>query len=270
VAELVRQYEPTLFFAVPGFYAALCDADLPPKAFASVRRAVSAGEALPAPLLERIEQRLGIEVLDGIGTTEALHIFLSNRPGQVRPGTSGTPVPGYEVRLVADDGSEVTEVDAPGNLQVKGESVTVGYWRRTEATRQALQGHWLRTGDVYTRDASGCYQFLGRSSDIIKQGGIWVSPAEVETALVSHPDVLDAAVVGDRNADGLEVVVAFVVARQGATLDLAALEAHCRERMAAFKRPREIHVVEALPRTATGKVKRFELRNLLAAARQSV
>jgi benzoate-CoA ligase family protein len=263
VADLVTTYRPTLFFAVPGFYAALCDAGLPADTFASVRRAVSAGEAMPAPLHERVRDRFGLDVLDGIGTTEALHIFLSNQPGTARPGTSGIAVAGYEVKLVDDEGRDVTEPDVPGNLHVQGESVTTGYWCRTEATRNALIGPWLRTGDVYTRTADGFYQFLGRSSDVIKQGGIWVSPAEVETALVAHADVLEAAVVGSRDADGLEVVVAFVVARAGATLDLDELQAHCRSRMAAFKRPREIHVVDALPKTATGKVKRFELRNTL-------
>jgi acyl-coenzyme A synthetase/AMP-(fatty) acid ligase len=212
-----------------------------------------------------VRERFGLDVLDGIGTTEALHIFLSNQPGAARPGTSGTAVAGYEVKLVDDEGRDVTEPDVPGNLHVQGESVTTGYWCRTEATRNALIGPWLRTGDVYTRTADGFYQFLGRSSDVIKQGGIWVSPAEVETALVAHADVLEAAVVGSRDADGLEVVVAFVVARAGATLDLDELQAHCRSRMAAFKRPREIHVVDALPKTATGKVKRFELRNTLRA-----
>lgn len=266
IADAVAAFRPTLFFAVPGFYAALCDAGIPEDTFTSVRLAVSAGEALPAPLLERIGARFGMEVLDGIGTTEALHIFLSNQSGAVRPGTSGTAVPGYEVKLVDDDGREVTDSDVPGNLHVKGESITTGYWCRAEATRQALLGPWLRTGDVYTRDSDGCYRFLGRSSDVIKQGGIWVSPAEVETVLVGHDDVLEAAVVGSRDAEGLEVVVAFVVARAGVTLDLDALDAHCRAHMAAFKRPRQIHVVDGLPKTATGKIKRYELRGALAAS----
>jgi benzoate-CoA ligase family protein len=264
VLELLRNEQPTLFFAAPGFVAALLDADAPSAAFASVRATLTAGEALPADLQRRFAERTGRPVLDGIGTTEALHIFLSNRPGHERPGTSGTPVEGYDIELLDEEGEVVVEPDTPGYLHVRGASVASGYWQRPEATAEAFRHGWLRTGDVYTRSADGYYTFLGRNSDMIKAGGIWVSPAEVESALVEHPDVLEAAVVGDRDDDGLETVVAFVVARSGRTIDTAALEAHCRERMAAFKRPRRIVAVDVLPKTATGKVQRYQLRHQLA------
>ena len=229
-----------------------------------MRATVTAGESLPADLHRRFAERTGRPVLDGIGTTEALHIFMSNRPGHERPGTSGTPVEGYDVELLDDHGEEVVEPDTPGYLHVRGASIATGYWQRPEATAEAFSHGWLRTGDVYTRSADGYYTFLGRNNDMIKAGGIWVSPAEVESVLIEHPDVLEAAVVGDRDADGLETVVAFVVPRSGRTIDAAAIEAHCRERMAAFKRPRRIVATDVLPKTATGKVQRYQLRHQLA------
>src|SRR5262249_9139743 len=170
----------------------------------------------PAVLHRRFTSHFGVPLLDGIGTTEALHIFCSNRLGAERPGTSGTPVDGYELKLVDDDGVEVTAPDTPGALYVKGESGATGYWGRTATSRQVVAGDWMRTGDTYARSADGYYTCLGRSNDMIKPGGIWVSPAEVEAVLVEHSDVLEAAVVGARNDDGLEEPVAFVVARSGA------------------------------------------------------
>ncbi len=265
VAALVAAEQPTLFFASPGFVAGLLDADVPAAAFASVRATVTAGEALPADLQRRFAARFGHPVLDGIGTTEALHIFLSNRKGEERPGTSGKPVPGYDARLVDDTGAFVTAADTPGYLQVKGPSLATGYWSRDAATRAAFQGEWLATGDVYTCSEDGYWTFLGRNSDMIKAGGIWVSPAEVEAVLVEHPDVLEAAVVGSRDGAGLEVTVAFLVARQGCTIDATDIDTHCRSRMAVFKRPRQVHVVDELPKTATGKIQRFALRDRLRA-----
>lgn len=265
VAALVQAERPTLFFASPGFVAGLLDADVPPAAFASVRATITAGEALPADLQRRFATRFGHPVLDGIGTTEALHIFPSNRTGEERPGTSGRPVPGYEARLRDESGAFVTTADTPGYLQVKGPSLATGYWSRDAATRAAFQGEWLATGDVYTCSDDGYWTFLGRNTDMIKAGGMWVSPAEVEAALIEHPDVLEAAVVGSRDGAGLEVTVAFLVARQGCSIDATAVDAHCRSRMAAFKRPRQVHVVAALPKTATGKIQRFALRDRLAA-----
>jgi benzoate-CoA ligase family protein len=260
----LAQHRPTLFFAPPGFCAAMVDAGLPADALATVRYTVTAGEALPAEILRRFTERFGTEMLDGIGSTEALHIFCSNHPGDVRPGTSGRPVAGYQLRLVDDAGTEVVEPDTPGYLWVKGDSVAAGYWQRPDVTDVTFVDGWLRTGDVYLRSSDGYYRFFGRNSDMIKAGGIWVSPAEVENVLLGHPDVLEAAVVGGRDADGLETVVAFVVPRQRATIDPAQLQTHCRAAMAAFKRPRIIHVVDSLPKTATGKVQRYALRDRLA------
>jgi acyl-coenzyme A synthetase/AMP-(fatty) acid ligase len=203
-------------------------------------------------------------VLDGIGTTEALHIFSSNTKGDVRPGTSGLPVPGYDLRIVDDRQLEILEADTAGDLQVRGPSLATGYWCRDAASRAAFQGQWLATGDVYSRSVDGYWRFLGRSNDMIKAGGMWVSPAEVEGALIEHPDVLEAAVVGARDDAGLETTVAFLVPRHGHAIDADSIEAHCRGRMAAFKRPRRILVVADLPKTATGKVQRFALRDRLA------
>jgi benzoate-CoA ligase family protein len=265
VLEQARLERPTLFFASPGFVAALLDSDAPEDAFATVRATITAGEALPAELQKRFSERFGHPVLDGIGTTEALHIFLSNTLGSQRPGTSGRVVPGYRARLCNENGDDVTDPDTPGYLNVQGPSIASGYWRRDEATAAAFHDGWLRTGDVYTRSADDHWTFLGRNTDMIKAGGIWVSPAEVESVLVSHPDILEAAVVGARNADGLEETVAFVVACSGHDIDSAAIDAHCRNMMASFKRPRRLFVVASLPRTATGKVQRFALRALLTA-----
>jgi benzoate-CoA ligase family protein len=264
--ELLSRHRPTLFFAPPGFCAAMVDAGLPPGTLSSVRFTVTAGESLPPEVMRRFTERFGTEMLDGIGSTEALHIFCSNHPGQVRAGTSGRPVAGYSLQLRADDGSVIDEPDRPGSLWVRGASVATGYWQRPEVTAATFIEGWLRTGDFYSRSADGFWRFVGRNSDMIKAGGIWVSPAEVESVLVGHDDVLEAAVVGGRDADGLEVVVAFVVPRAGRTIDIAGVGSHCRDRMAAFKRPRQIVVVDGLPKTATGKIQRFALRERLKAA----
>ena len=260
VLDNVRAEQPTLFFASPGFVAALLDTDAPDDTFASVRATVTAGEALPADLQRRFSQRFGHPVLDGIGTTEALHIFLSNTLDSQSPGSSGRVVPGYAARLCDDDGADVDLPDTPGYLHVQGPSIASGYWNRPEATAAAFHDGWLRTGDVYTRSADDHWTFLGRNTDMIKAGGIWVSPAEVEAVLVAHADILEAAVVGARNADGLEETVAFVVARSGHVIDPDAVDAHCRQAMASFKRPRRLLIVDQLPKTATGKIQRFALR----------
>jgi len=264
IAALLTAERPTLFFASPGFVAALLDAGIDADAFASVRLTATAGEALPAELQRRFHAAYRHPVLDGLGSTEALHIFLSNREDDVRPGTSGTPVDGYQVTLLDERDAEVLEPGTPGYLHVTGPSIATGYWRCGDATRAAFRGAWLRTGDVYLRSADGHYTFLGRNSDMIKAGGIWVSPAEVESALIAHPDVLETAVVGARDANGLESVVAFVVPRAGSVIDAASIDAHCRKHMAAFKRPRRVVVVDELPKTATGKIQRHLLRQRLA------
>jgi benzoate-CoA ligase family protein len=268
VVEIVSKERPSLFFASPGFLASLLDAQINPSAFSSVRATVTAGEALPAEIQRRFSSSFGHQVLDGLGTTEALHIFLSNRFDSVRPGTSGIPVPGYEVRLVDEHERQIDDPDTPGYLEVKGPSLATGYWCKDSASRAAFRGQWLATGDVYAFSSDGYWRFLGRNNDMVKAGGIWVSPAEVESVLLEHPDILEAAVVGDRDQAGLETTIAFCVPRAGASIDPEEIIAHCRSRMAAFKRPRRVIVVDSLPKTATGKIKRFELRDRLAHERE--
>jgi acyl-coenzyme A synthetase/AMP-(fatty) acid ligase len=260
IADRVGATAPTLFFAVPTFYAALLGSDIPDDSFAGVRQGVSAGEPLPPVIASRFRQRFGVEILDGIGSTEALHIFLSNRPGQVRAGSSGVPVPGYSVQIRGDDGTVIDAAGQPGNLFLNGPSTATGYWCRTDATRLVFQGEWLRTGDTYVRNDDGTYSCLGRSDDMLKAGGIWVSPAEVEQRLLEHPDVAEAAVVAATDEVGLDKPVACVVPVAGRAVDGDALVAWCREGLAAFKRPRLVEEVTELPKTATGKIRRNVLR----------
>jgi benzoate-CoA ligase len=264
LAALATEHRPTVVAVVPGFVAAMLDGDLPAGALSSARVATSAGESLPADLHRRFREHFGVPLLDVLGTTEALHCFIGNHEGRERAGTSGEVIAGYEVKLLDDEDREIDEPETPGYLHVRGASTATGYWSRYDATQAAFRGDWLKTGDVYVRSDDDYFTFLGRNSDMIKAGGIWVSPAEVEATLVSHPDVLEAAVVGPRDERGLEQVVAVVVARAGHSIDPVALEAHCRDRIAAFKRPRRVVVVEALPKTATGKIRRFQLRDALA------
>ncbi|WP_188195276.1 benzoate-CoA ligase family protein [Nonomuraea sp. SYSU D8015] len=260
-AERMAADLPTLFFGVPTFYAALLAAGLPAETFASVRLGVSAGEALPAPLQERFAGRFGVELIDGIGSTEALHIFLSNSPGDVRPGTTGRPVPGYDIELRDADGKPVPD-GQPGSLYVRGESIALGYWRRTDASRSVFAGEWLNTGDTYVRSPDGYYTCLGRSNDLLKAGGIWVSPTEVESRLLEHPAVQEAAVVGLADEHGLDKPVACVVSRGDVTAE--ELIQWCRDGLASFKRPRHVIFLEQLPKTATGKIQRFKVRELVA------
>jgi len=261
IADLVAEERPTLLFSSPGFCAALLDAAPTASTFASVRATVTAGESLPANIQVRFAAMTAAPVLDGIGSTELLHIFLSNTLDAQVPGSSGWPVPGYAAELRDDDGNRVTATDTPGYLYVRGDSAATGYWERPDATAAAFgDDGWVRTGDVYTRADDGHWTFLGRNSDMIKAGGIWVSPAEVENVLIGHASVLEAAVVGARDGAGLETVVAFVVPTAGQVVDPDELVAHCRMQMEPFKRPRTIVVLDELPKTATGKIKRFELR----------
>jgi benzoate-CoA ligase family protein len=262
-AERLTADRPTLFFGGPAFFAALLNAGAPAEAFATVRLATSAGEALPAEIYRRFTGRYGVDIIDGLGSTEALHIFISNRPGEVRPGTSGTVVPGYQARLVDETGAPVADGE-PGHLLVRGDSIATGYWCRTATTREVFQGEWLRTGDTYTRSADGFYTCLGRSNDMIKAGGIWVSPMEVEGRLLEHPAVAECAVVGHRNDAGLEEVVACVVAAPGQSVDADGLIAFCQEGLATFKRPRQVLALDALPKTATGKIQRVVVREVVA------
>ncbi len=262
IAARVVADQPTLFFGVPTFYAAVLASDIADDTFASVRQGVSAGEALPAELFRRFRDRFGVEILDGIGSTEALHIFLSNRAGAVVPGTSGTPVPGYDIALREDATGAPVADGEPGSLYLRGPSLATGYWCRTDTTRAVFQGDWLRTGDTYVKEPdTGAYRCLGRSDDMIKAGGIWVSPTEVEARLLEHPSVAEVAVVGIADTDGLEKPVAYVVAAPGHVVDPAELDAFCRDGLAAFKRPRKVVVVTEIPKTATGKLKRYVLRD---------
>jgi benzoate-CoA ligase len=260
LAELAARERPTLFFGVPTFYAALLASDVDDSALGSVRQGVSAGEPLSARLYDGIRRRFGVEVLDGIGSTEALHIFLSNRAGRVRPASSGVPVPGYSVQLRDEHGAVITDPGVQGSLYVRGESIATGYWCRTTASRSVFQGEWMRTGDSYLRNDDGTYTCLGRTDDLLKAGGIWVSPAEVEERLLAHPDVAEAVVVGVRDVDGLDKPVACVVPASAAVIDPAALIDFCRAGLAAFKRPRHVIVLDELPKTATGKLQRFAVR----------
>jgi benzoate-CoA ligase family protein len=261
-ADLIREHGVTLFFAGPSFWGPLMAADLPRETFATVRNGVSAGEALPARMYHGMLDRYGVEVLDGIGSTEALHIFISNVAGKVVPGSSGFPVPGYRVELRREDGSVITGAGEPGMLYVAGDSICTGYWCRTEVNRMVFQGEWMRTGDQYVRNDDGSFTCLGRANDVLKVGGIWVSPTEVETRLLEHPDLAEAVVVGVPDADGLDKPIAFVVPRPGRTVDPAEVVAFCRAGLAAFKRPREVVTVDELPKTATGKIQRFKLREM--------
>jgi acyl-coenzyme A synthetase/AMP-(fatty) acid ligase len=200
-----------------------------------------------------------VDILDGIGMTEMLHIFLSNRPGRVRPGTTGVAVPGYELRVLGEDGQQVPP-GTPGTLFVRGASAATGYWSRYEASRQVFQGEWLRTGDTYVVDADGYYACLGRTGDMLKASGIWVSPGEVEARLLAHADVAQAIVVAANDTDGLEKPVAFVQLHPGAPADEQALIAFCKLGLPSFKRPRRVVFVTDYPATATGKIRRVELR----------
>jgi benzoate-CoA ligase family protein len=263
LVERAREYGATLFFAGPTFFANMLRAQLPADALAGVRIAVSAGEALPAALYQRWTGHFGVDILDGIGMTEMLHIFLSNRPGEVRPGTTGVAVPGYELRIVDDDGRPVP-AGTPGTLLVRGESTATGYWSRYAASRQVFGGEWLRTGDTYVRGADGFYTCLGRTGDMLKASGIWVAPAEVEERLLAHPAVAQAIVVAASDVDGLEKPVAYVVLQAGADATEDELVQFCRDGLPSVKRPRKVLFVSGYPTTATGKIRRVELRRMAA------
>jgi benzoate-CoA ligase family protein len=261
--ETIERFRPTIYFGVPTMYAAQLQAlEQGPADLSSLRRCVSAGEALPADLFRRWKERTGLEILDGLGSTEALNTFLSNVPGDARPGTSGKPVKGYEVRVVDEAGAEVGP-NVIGRLQAKGPSMAAYYWNDPERTARTLVGEWVNTGDTYLRDDDGYYHYCGRSDDMLKVGGIWASPIEIEACLIDHQSVLEAAVVGRADGNGLVKPEAWVVLRQGRAASQALadeLMAHCKSRLAPYKFPRGIHFVEELPKTATGKIQRYRLR----------
>ena len=254
--------KPTVFFGAPtGFAAMLASPALPGRDAVALRLVSSAGEALPADIGERFHRHYGTHIVDGIGSTEMLHIFLSNRPEQVRLGTTGWPVPGYDIELRGDDGRPVADGEL-GDLYIRGPSAALMYWANREKTRDTFQGGWTKSGDKYTRNADGSYVYGGRSDDMLKVSGIYVSPFEVEATLVQHPAVLEAAVIGKVDAQGLTKAQAFVVLKAGAQLSEDALKAFVKERLAPYKYPRFITFVDELPKTATGKIQRFKLREL--------
>ena len=262
VYAVIERHRPTLFFSVPTGYGMLLAQD-GTFDLSSVRLASSAGEALPEALYERFKQRFGVDILDGIGSTEATHTFISNRPGAIRPGSSGCVVHGYDAKLIDESGVPVPQGEI-GNLWIAGDSVCAAYWNQHEKTKDTIHGPWLRTGDKYTQDADGYYWYAGRSDDMLKVGGLWVSPIEVEHALVQHAAVLECAVVAREDHDTLVKPAAFVVVRSGheATPALANdLLSHVRAALAEYKRPRWIEFVAELPKTATGKIQRHKLRD---------
>ncbi|HEY3714127.1 MAG TPA: benzoate-CoA ligase family protein, partial [Jatrophihabitantaceae bacterium] len=263
IAGAAAKYGATLFFAGPTFFANMLRAGLAADALAGVRLAASAGEALPAALYTRWTSHFGVDILDGIGMTEMLHIFLSNRVGDVRAGTTGVAVPGYDLRILDDEG-EAVPVGTPGTLYVRGASTATGYWSRYDASRQVFRGEWLRTGDTYVCDTEGYYTCLGRTGDMLKASGIWVSPTEVEDRLLTHPSVSQAIVVAAADADGLEKPVAYVILSPGRAATEDELVEFCREGLPSFKRPRKIVFVGSYPTTSTGKIRRVELRQMAA------
>jgi benzoate-CoA ligase len=276
VFEIIERHRPTLFFSVPSNYAALLAhvpgtnrvgtapgcRDAPDFDFSSVRYAISAGEALPAAIFHRFKQRFNVEVLDAIGSTEVLHVFIANRPGAVRPGSSGQIIPGYEAKIV-DESDQPAKPDEIGNLLVKSDSTCSHYWNQHEKSKSTIEGHWIRTGDKYYQDADGYFWYAGRSDDMLKCSGAWVSPIEIESVLIEHPAVQEAAVVAREDHDQLLKPAAYVILRNGmsCTPDLAReLQEFVVRRLPIFKRPRWVEFVDDLPKTATGKLQRYKLR----------
>jgi benzoate-CoA ligase len=268
----IERYRPTLFFSVPSNYAALLahrreggkEFDL-----SSIRHAISAGEALPAPLFERFKKRFGIEILDSLGSTETLQMVIANRPGEARPGSSGKIIPGYEAKIVDESGRPVAAGEI-GNLLIKGDSTCAGYWNQHEKTKETFEGHWFRTGDKYWQDEDDYFWYAGRSNDLFKVNGRWLSPTEVESALIAHPAVREAAVVARDDENGLTKPAAYVVLNTDVNGNGALareLQDWVAEKIGAYKRPRWIEFLPELPKTATGKLQRFKLRELQAQSR---
>jgi len=261
----LREHKPSIFYGVPTLYAAmLADPGLPDREQLNLRRCVSAGEALPEEIGKRWSAHYGVDILDGIGSTEMLHIFLSNSPDDLRYGTTGRPVPGYEVRLV-DENGEQPPADEPGELLICGPTAANGYWNNRAKSRATFQGPWTSSGDKYLRDADGYYVYAGRSDDMLKVSGIYVSPIEVESTLITHGAVLEAAVIGREDDDKLIKPLAFIVLKPGheASDELAAeLKSHVKSLLAPYKYPRWFEFIDDLPKTATGKIQRFKLRAL--------
>jgi benzoate-CoA ligase len=254
-----------LFFSVPSNYASLLvyrRENAPDFDLSTIRHAVSAGEALPAPIFHRFKERFGIEVLDAIGSTEALHMFIANRPGAARPGSSGQVLPGYEARIVDDNDQPVPDGEV-GNLWIKGDAVCSCYWNQHEKTKETFRGQWLRTGDKYYRDADEYYYYVGRSDDMLKVKGMWVSPIEIESTLLEHPAVQEAAVIGVNDGNQLIKPAAYVVLKPGQSSESVIsdeIKQLLAAKLAAHKCPQWIEFVQELPKTATGKIQRYKLR----------
>ena len=266
VGEVLATHQPTIFCGVPTLYAAMLAAaaggSIP--GTGRLRQCVSAGEALPPDIGDRWKAVTGVDILDGVGSTEMLHIFLSNAPGSVEYGTSGVAVPGYEVQLVDEEGNGVGD-DEVGEMLVRGETSASGYWNQRAKSRATFMGEWTRTGDKYTRRPDGRYIYCGRTDDMFKVSGIWVSPFEVESALINHHAVLEAAVVPQNDAEGLAKPKAFVVLNAGVDRSnpdalFEELKEHVKSEIGQWKYPRWINFVDDLPKTATGKIQRFQLR----------
>jgi len=280
VFEIIERHRPSLFFSVPSNYAALLahkrdhvgtaapgrpgGPSAPDFDLSSVRYGISAGEALPAALFHRFKERFGVEILDAIGSTEVLHMFIANRPGAVRPGSSGQIIPGYEARVVDED-DEPAKPGEIGNLLIKSDSTCSHYWNQHEKSKNTIEGNWIRTGDKYYQDADGYFWYAGRSDDMLKCSGVWVSPIEIEAVLIEHPAVQEAAVIGRKDEDELLKPAAYVLLKNGSTgtADLAReLQEFVLSRLPVFKRPRWVEFVDELPKTATGKLQRYKLREL--------
>ena len=260
VFGILTKYQPTIFYGVPTLYAGLlADPQRPPASALNLRMCTSAGEALPAEIGKKWTAAYECEILDGIGSTEMLHIFLSNRPGHVRYGTTGKAVPGYQLRIVNEDGNACQDGEI-GELQINGPSAALMYWNNRAKTKATFAGEWTRSGDKYIRDQDGYYTYSGRSDDMLKVGGIYVSPFEVEASIMTHASVLEVAVVGMADTDGLIKPKAFVVLKAGQTMTQEDLKQHVKSQLAPYKYPRWIEFVSDLPKTATGKIQRFKLR----------
>lgn len=256
------QAKPTVFFGAPtGFAGMLAHPNLPKRSAVTLRLVSSAGEALPAEIGERFKAHFGVDIVDGIGSTEMLHVFMSNTPEKVCYGTTGWPVPGYDIELRGEDGQAVPDGE-PGDLYIHGPSSALMYWGNRVKSRETFQGGWTKSGDKYVRNADGTYTYSGRSDDMLKVSGIYVSPFEVEGTLIQHPSVLEAAVIGVADADGLTKTKAYVVLKNGLTVTEDELKAFVKDRLAPYKYPRQIEFVADLPKTATGKIQRFKLRDL--------
>jgi benzoate-CoA ligase len=260
VFKRMTEKKPTFFYGVPTLYAAmLVDPGFPKKQDLALRICVSAGEALPPQIAMSFKEKTGLDILDGIGSTEMLHIFLSNRPGEFRHGTTGKAVPGYQLRLVDEQGNPVKQGEL-GELEISGPTSAMYYWNNRAKSRSTFVGAWTKSGDKYSQDADGFYAYGGRTDDMLKVSGIWVSPAEVEAALVGHPAVLEAAVVGKEDEQELVKPKAYVVLKSGAKASEDELKAYVKEKLAPYKYPRWIEFAAELPKTATGKIQRFKLR----------